>query len=159
VTRDEFEGIDIQQELREARPWPSEEFATRLISRVHREEPRRVRVLAPRAIVALAATATALVVAGAFGGISEAAFTVEGAVSAIVHIGQKTPHHPAVATSHQAGASHRTSGSTSQGGFVRSGGAQLPKFNLPNSPAQAQYNPICPGPTRSMISCRFPTPG
>ena len=151
MTHDEFEGMDIRQELRDARPRPSNEFVSRLVARVGREEdrPRRVPV-GSRAVVAFAATAAALVVAGAFGGISEAAFAVENAVSSIVHVGQKAkPHHPAAAKpGKSAGASQGSSASTStptDAGFSVGGkNAGPPKIVPSVSPSDNQYIPECP---------------
>jgi hypothetical protein len=160
VTQDEFEGIDIGQELRDARPRPSEEFVSRLVARVGAEERPSRRVVS-RPVIAFAATAAAVVVAGAFGGISEAAFTVEGAVSSIVHIGQKArPHHPAAAVKagQSAGSSQSQGVSQSHGqaGLITPPGGPPPSVQPPTIPSLNQYNPGCfPGFRGPYISCRI----
>lgn len=166
MAQDEFDGIDIGGELRASRAEPTPEFASRLADRVRAEVPRR-RV-APRLPLAFAATVVALVVAAAFGGVSEAAYTVENAVTAIVHVGHKAkPHRPSATRTGTASASSATSSgvsstsgshSNSVSGPSHGGSHQPPPLvQPPTSPSIDQYNPGCtPGPRGPYVACREP---
>jgi hypothetical protein len=161
VTRDEYDGMDIGRELRAARPEPTGEFSSRLVDRVRVEQPRR-RV-APRAVLAFATTVVALAVAAAFGGVSEAAFTIEGAVSSIVHVGHKAkPHHASTATNTTTSASSTSSATASHpkyGGGPSQGAALQPppRVQPPGSPSQDQYNSGCNHGFRGpYIACHAP---
>jgi uncharacterized membrane protein YgcG len=150
VRRDEFEGIDIRRELRQARPEPTREFASTLANRVQAEAPRR-RV-APRMALAIAMTIVGLAVAAAFGGISQAASSVEGAVTSIVHVGHKAKAKPKRAQTHKASgtkASAATTGAANgsqaqAGGSSHGGGYQPPPaVQPPTSPSSDQYTTGC----------------
>jgi hypothetical protein len=159
VTRDEFDGIDIRRELRAARPEPTDGFVSMLADRVRTEQPRR-RV-APRMALAFAMTVAGLAIAATFGGISQAASTVEGAVSSIIHVGQKAKpaHAPAVSGAPAKSASKSASnGSHSQfGGGPSHGSHQAPRVQLQGSPAANQYGRGCiPGFRGPYIKCDVP---
>jgi hypothetical protein len=167
VTRDEFEGIDIRRELRAARPEPTSEFTSMLADRVRADEPRR-RV-APRMALAFVMTVAGLAVAAAFGGISQAAYTVEGAVSSIVHVGHKAKpsHAPTASGATASSASKNAPGASSTasndshskfgGGSSHGGSHQPPPVQLPGSPAANQYGRGCiPGFRGPYIKCDVP---
>jgi hypothetical protein len=159
VTQDEFDGIDIGRELRAARPVPSEEFVPRLAGRIRTEQPERRLGVVPRPVLVAAATAVAIIVAGAFGGISEAAYTVEHAVTSIVHVSQKkapvihkqAPHHSAVVARQRSSSTASTAGSASV--------QQAPPIHLPPvpsfsvSPSDVQYAFVFCGPPKSSMPC------
>jgi hypothetical protein len=154
VTHDDFDGIDIRRELRASRPNPPGEFTSMLADRVRGEQPRR-RV-APRIALTLTTTVAALAVAAAFGGISQAAYGVEGAVSSIVHVGQKAKPHQAVTKSKPV--APQTSHSRFGGGASHGATHQPPpQVQPPQSPSQDQYNPGCtPGVRGPYIKCNAP---
>jgi hypothetical protein len=172
MTHEDFERIDIRQELRAARSQPEHEFASTLAERVRREH-RRPRAT-PRAVLAFAATIVALAVVGAFGGISEAASTLSNAVSSIVHVSKPSkPHATKTQSRGGAPATIARSGSTSsglgtsssgqgvssvgQGATAGGGGPQAPA--APGaSPSATQYHQPCPPdePRGPYIICRFP---
>jgi hypothetical protein len=162
VTRDEFDGIDIRRELSVARPEPTDEFVSMLADRVRAEQPRRG--IAPRMALAFAMTVAGLAVAAAFGGISQAASSVEGAVSSIVHVGQKAKpsHAPAASGATASSVSTGTAnGSHSQfGGGPSHGGSHNPPplVQPPGSSSDDQYNLGCirSSPRGPYINCRVP---
>jgi hypothetical protein len=146
----------VREELRAARSTPSEEFVSRLEHRIGADARRRRRpVVSRRPVLALAATLGAVVAAGVFGGISQAAWTVEGAVSSIVHVGQKArPHHAAKPGAAKPGAAKHgaatpapptpgavaSAGSNFGGGFAGPNGVTTPpQLPPPNSPVISQY--------------------
>jgi hypothetical protein len=166
VTRDELDGIDIRHELRSARTEPTGEFASTLAHRVRAEQPRRR--IAPRMALAFAMTVAGLAVAAAFGGISQAASTVEGTVSSIIHVGHKAkpkPHHAPAASGTTASSASK---STANGSHTKFGGGsshhaghqashQPPRGQLPGNPAANQYGRGCiPDFRGPYIACRVP---
>jgi hypothetical protein len=167
MSNDDFDGLNVRKELRAARSTPTEEFVSRLVHRVGAEEPhraRRRRVASYRPALAIAATLSALVVAGAFGGISEAAATVAGAVSSIVHVGQVSKPQPAstpqgAVQSQAASSSHAVHGGAVHGGAVGSGGVVTgpPHLAPPTDPVSDQYISGCnPGFHGPYIKCVAP---
>ena len=177
---DDLEDLNLREELRAARSTPSEEFTSRLVHRLGADEPRRGRrVGSYRPALAIAATLSALVAAGAFGGISEAAHTVGGAVSSIVHIGHVSKPHHAVkshaaslkskaASSKSRAASSKSSAASSKssttpgsqgafGGTDGSGTIIAPPLPPSGGPADFQYRSGCfPGFRGPFILCRWP---
>jgi hypothetical protein len=172
MSNDDFDDLNVRKELRAARSTPTEEFVSRLVHRIGAEEPRRLprrRVRSYRPAFALAATLSAFVVAGAFGGISEAAATVAGAVSSIVHVGQVSKPQPAstpqravqpqAAQPQAASSSHAVHGGAVHGGAVGSGGVVTgpPHLAPPTDPVSAQYISGCnPGFHGPYIKCVAP---
>ena len=156
MTHEDFEGIDIRQELRAARSQPDNEFVSMLVERVPRDH-RRLRAT-PRVALAFAATIVALSVAAAFGGISEAATAVGNAVTSIVHVG--TAPKPQKAKFHvvKKKAGHKAVKTARPRGSVSHGGAFVPAPAGAQSPSFEQYHNPCPPdePRGPYIMCRWP---
>jgi hypothetical protein len=154
----DHDDVDIRRELREARHEPAEEFVAMLASRVQAPEPRRRA--APRVALAFAMTLAALAVAAAFGGVSQAAFAVESAVSSVVNVGHKTRPHQAGTAAGATVSTSSANGSHAQlsGGPSRGGSHQPPPVVKPSkSPSGDQYNPGCTQGYRGRyIACHAP---
>jgi hypothetical protein len=154
--RDRPDDIDIKRELHAARPEASHEFVSMLADRVH--EGRARRRVAPRMALAFAATVGALAVAAAFGGISQAASSVENAVSSIVHVGHKAKP-PTPTTGKGSVTAAPTSSSASSASTGPNGGSHKPPPPLgsPGSPSEDEYGRTCvPGFRGPYIACRLP---
>jgi hypothetical protein len=165
MTHEDFEGIDIRQELQAARSQPADEFVSRLSDRVRREHPRPRPT--PRVALAFAATIAALAVAAAFGGLSEAASAVGNAVTSIVHVGKAPKVHNVKA--HHAAPNSSVPGKPPAGNNPPSppGGngpsptpAPGPGGSLGGggSPSSSQYHGPCPPdmPRGPYIHCTWP---
>ncbi len=155
----DHEDVDIKRELRASRPEPTGEFVAMVANRVRADEPRR-RV-APRLGLAFAMALAALAFTAAFGGVSQAAYMVEGAVTSIVNVGHKAkPHQAGTAAGAKSSATtSAANGSHSQFGASSPGGAHQPPPVVKQSknPSGDQYNPGCtPGPHGRYINCRAP---
>lgn len=123
----ENDQIDIGQELRRLRSEAPDGLVSRVVSHLESERarPRFAQRATRRTALVFAMTVALVSTAGAFGAVTPVASGIEGAVSAVVHIGSTS--HPA-----------RTSNQGSHG-LVKP--HQPPTTN--GGPSDDQYNPGC----------------